>query len=715
MNRWRVCVGLLSRLPALRSLGMCAALCFAITVLQAPAAEPVGAVRFRKQVQPVLKEYCYDCHGDGMKKGGVAFDGFESEQALLASRDLWWRVLKNLRAGLMPPAKKPRPDPQQKERVYNWVKGAVFQIDAQNPDPGRVTVRRLNRVEYRNTIRELMGVDYDTAVEFPPDDTGYGFDTIGDVLTLSPVLLEKYLAAASAIVAQALPASPKEPSAVTAVAKYSRFFSRTNAPTEAAERRKYAEEVLRRFADRAFRRPVDEATLERLVTLAEESYTQPHQPFEAGVAQAMVAVLASPRFLFREEKAEPCRNGQTYSDLDDYSLASRLSYFLWSSMPDEELFGLAREKKLRTNLTEEVIRMLADRRSEALMRNFTGQWLQARDLDSVEIDARAVFAREQKIDPEMERLRARFRELRNRPEESLSPAEKEEFAKVRAEFFKKFGRFRLELTGELREAMRQETEQCFEYVVRKDRPVTELLESNYTFLNERLARHYGFEGVTGKEMRLVTLPPESPRGGILGQGTFLVVTSNPTRTSPVKRGLFILDNVLGMPPPPPPPNIPPLEDAAKSITDHEPTLRETLEAHRSQPLCSSCHNRMDPLGLALENFNALGLWREQERGQPIDAAGRLITGESFENIQQLKHILASAHRRDFYRCLTEKLLTYAVGRGLEYYDVETVDQIVARLEGEQGRFSALLRGVVESAPFEKTRISATIAHAAYHP
>ena len=194
-----------------------------------------------------------------------------------------------------------------------------------------------------------------------------------------------------------------------------------------------------------------------------------------------------------------------------------------------------------------------------------------------------------------------------------------------------------------------------------------------------------------------------------------MVTSNPTRTSPVKRGLFILDNVLGMPPPPPPPNIPPLEDAAKSITDHEPTLRETLEAHRSQPLCSSCHNRMDPLGLALENFNALGLWREQERGQPIDAAGRLITGESFVNIQQLKHILASAHRRDFYRCLTEKLLTYAVGRGLEYYDVETVDQIVARLEGEQGRFSALLRGVVESAPFEKTRISATIAHAAYHP
>jgi hypothetical protein len=456
MNRWCVCQELRSPQPAFLSLWICAAVLFAGTAFRAPAAEPVGAVRFRKQVQPILKEYCYDCHGDGMKKGGVAFDGFESEQALLASRDLWWRVLKNLRAGLMPPAKKLRPGPQQKERVYNWVKSAVFQIDAQNPDPGRVTVRRLNRVEYRNTIRELMGVDYDTAVEFPPDDTGYGFDTIGDVLTLSPVLLEKYLSAASAIVARALPTSPNEPAAGAVVEKYSRFFSRTNAPTEAAARHKYAEEVLRRFANRAFRRPVDEATLERLVTLAEESYSQPQQTFEAGVAQAMVAALASPRFLFREEKAEPSRNGQTYSGIDEYSLASRLSYFLWSSMPDEELFRLAGEKKLRANLAEEVNRMLADRRSEALMRNFTGQWLQARDLDSVEIDARAVFAGEQKIDPEMERLRARFRELRNRPEESLSAAEKEEFAKVRAEFFKKFGRFRLELTGELREAMRQE-------------------------------------------------------------------------------------------------------------------------------------------------------------------------------------------------------------------------------------------------------------------
>jgi hypothetical protein len=209
--------------------------------------------------------------------------------------------------------------------------------------------------------------------------------------------------------------------------------------------------------------------------------------------------------------------------------------------------------------------------------------------------------------------------------------------------------------------------------------------------------------VVGKEMRQVSLPADSPRGGILTDGSVLIVTSNPTRTSPVKRGLFILDNVLGIPPPPAPANIPPLEDSEKAFTDHQPTLRETLEIHRSKPLCSSCHNRMDPLGLALENFNALGMWRENERGVAIDAAGKLITGESFRNIREVKQTIVTQHRLDYYRCLTEKLLTYALGRGLEYYDVETVDRIVDSLDKANGRFSALLAGVINSAPFQRTR------------
>jgi hypothetical protein len=259
--------------------------------------------------------------------------------------------------------------------------------------------------------------------------------------------------------------------------------------------------------------------------------------------------------------------------------------------------------------------------------------------------------------------------------------------------------------------MRQETEKYFEYVVREDRSVLELVDSDYTFLNERLAKHYGIPEVTGDEIRLVKLPSDSVRGGILTQGTVLAVTSNPTRTSPVKRGLFVLDNILGTPPPPPPPDIPPLEDAAKAVTGREPSLRETLELHRSQPLCHSCHNRMDPLGLALENFNAMGMWREKERDQPIDSTGTLITGEPFQTTRQLKQILAANHSDAFYRCLTEKLMTYAIGRGLDHRDTETVDQIVAKLEETNGRFSALLAGIINSAPFQKAREAGMLADA----
>jgi hypothetical protein len=265
---------------------------------------------------------------------------------------------------------------------------------------------------------------------------------------------------------------------------------------------------------------------------------------------------------------------------------------------------------------------------------------------------------------------------------------------------------RADLNGEIRYAMQQETEDVFRYIVHDDRSLLELLDSDYTFLNGPLARHYGIANVTGSQMRRVTLPADSPRGGILTEGTVLAVTSNPTRTSPVKRGVFILDNILGTPPLLPPPNIPPLEDAVKSLNGHAPTLRESLAVHRENPLCASCHDRMDPLGLALENFNALGMWRDQEYGQPIDPAGKLATGEGFTNIKELKRVLVQNHAEDFYRTLTQKLLTYAVGRGLDYYDVETVDQIVARVEKSGGKPSALFAGIIESAPFQKARVKA---------
>jgi hypothetical protein len=756
------------------------------------AASDAETSPFIDKVKPILAEYCYDCHGDGMKRGNLALDRHQSEAELMADHDLWLAVLKNVRAGVMPPQRRARPSADELAALENWIKREAFGIDADNPDPGRVTVRRLNRIEYRNTIRDLMGVDYNTLEEFPPDDTGYGFDTVGDVLTVSPLLLEKYLQAAESIVAEAVPTSSQvvrtqtvggnqfragdgpvrgdrltfyEPALVShrfevkrpgtyrmivtldvsghfdfdpgraavtfrlndqerlreefgwhnhkrfrfefdeqwqagaqemaleltplvpgeekrthldlrlasvriegplerehwiPTRNYERFFFKSEPPETERERRAYARELLERFAGRAFRRPVDDRTLDRLTAFAEATYVRTDRSFEEGVSQAMIAVLASPRFLFRIEQASPERADDPYPQLDEYSMASRLSYFLWSSMPDRELFDLAERGELRKNIGAQVKRLLADGRSEAFIENFAGQWLQARDVEGVSINARAVFQREGN----------------NR---------------------------RFDFERSLRLAMRRETELFFGDVMRENRSLIELLDSDYTFLNQELAEFYGIPDVKGRDMRRVNLPEGSPRGGILTQGTVLAVTSNPTRTSPVKRGMFILENILGTPPPPPPPDIPELEEAEREFKDREPTMREMMEAHRKNPLCHSCHARMDPLGLALENFNALGLWRETERKQPIDTSGKLITGEAFEGIQDLKRILANERRVDFYRCLAEKLLTYALGRGLEYHDVHSVDQIVARLQAEEGRSSALLMGVIESAPFQRRR------------
>jgi hypothetical protein len=800
--------------------------------------------RFEDDVRAILEERCFTCHASEIKKGGVDLEG-----AAPGDRKLWWSVLRNLRSGIMPPAGKPQPSGEERQRLEDWIKFAAFGIDPANPDPGRVTVRRLNRVEYRNTIRDLIGVDYDATGEFPPDDAGHGFDNIGEVLTLSPLLLEKYLTAAKTIISRVVPMVPKvvadriipgrdfaltaakpgdapvtpwrslsyyEPATVSYTATiehdgpyrlildlsaherfvdgvndynrcrvlfradgeellrhefarqegrpfhfecprewkagphelvielqpltpkeeqarslsirvqsvtvrgphderywvrppdYERFFPGTVPPSEdTAGRRLYLREILGRFATRAYRHPVDELTRDRLAALAQTVAAQPGQTFESGVAQTMAAVLTSPRFLFREEVVGTERGTPGVHPLvDEYDLASRLSYFLWSSMPDAELFRLAGEGKLRANLSAQVERMLADPRSAELFRNFVGQWLQARDIESVPIDARAVITRDEPPDPEAEKRRARFRELIRKPPEELTDAEKKELQAARSNFGRGFRRFReFQLTNELRQAMRRETEMLVEHIVRGDRGLLELLDSNYTFLNERLAKHYGIEGVQGEAMRRVELPPGSQRGGVLTQGTILAITSNPDRTSPVKRGLFILENILGSPPAPPPPNVPPLEDAEKKVSGRTPSLRESLVVHRDVASCAACHARMDPLGLALENFNALGRWRDKERAGPVDATGVLITGEPFADARDLKRLLIERHRREFYRCLAEKMLTYALGRGLEDFDVQAVDTIVAAIEKSDGRASALLAGIIESAPFQKRRRS----------
>jgi hypothetical protein len=680
-----------------------------------------AAARFHEQIEPILETYCYNCHGYGSHDGGHAFDEYKSDKELVGDIKLWHAVLKNVRSGVMPPPDEEKPTADERKQLFDWIERDVFKANSADPDPGRVTLRRLNRVEYRNTIRDLTGVDYDTTSEFPPDDSGYGFDDIGAAMSISPLLMEKYLNAARAIIAQAVPTTPPDRKDKEAIAAYRQVFVDGPAPDESAKREAYAREILAGFVRRAYRCPVDNHTVDRLVDIAKTAYTVPGESFETGIATAMVAVLASPRFLFRVEEPVAGAGDAAHPPVDEFALASRLSYFLWSTMPDDELLQLAKDGNLRANLKSQVDRMLKDRRSIALAENFAGQWLRARDIEHIDIDAITVLG----LQHDLDELQAKLQRMHDEREKAREAAQKsgadiektdpphdenwQERERVRAEYrrLKSIGDM---FNDKLRHAMRDETEQYFDYIVHANRDVSELVDSNYTFVNATLAEHYGIKGVEGDQMRRITLPADSPRGGVLTQATLLAVTSNPSRTSPVKRGLFILDNILGSPPPPPPPpNVPLLETAETGIHGHRPTVRELQEMHRREPLCSACHARMDPLGLALENFNALGMWRDKENNQPIDASGTLLTGEKFAGIRELKTIIKEKHRLDFYRCLTEKLLTYALGRGLEYYDEYTVDQIVARMDREQGKFSALLMGIIESAPFQKQRRAESVA------
>jgi hypothetical protein len=622
------------------SLPICAALCLFLPALG--VANTTEVAERERLALPLLREFCFDCHGEGSKKGGVALDKLGKDKP--ADRKSWHSVWSNLDAQLMPPSDQPQPTPQQRALLQDWIVRGALGLDPTNPDPGRVTVRRLNREEYRNTVRDLTGVEFAVQEHFPPDDTGYGFDTIGDVLNLSPIHLEKYMEAAQRIVDRVF---TPENSVRRAI------FAEGPPPGDAAALEVYLRGTVRSFADRALRRPVDEATLDRLCALAAAEGS-----FSSGVKRAMVALLASPRFLFRAElQPEPNNPGRAVP-LDEYALASRLSYFLWSSTPDPELLSLAGRGELRKQLQPQVERLLQDWRSARFVRNFVGQWLQSRDVEAVPIQARVVLGLHKKDDGE----------------------------KI--------------FSSKLRAAMREETERLFQHVLRNRLPAEELFTANYAFLNQTLAAFYGIRGVKGDDLKRVDFPEGTPRRGLLGQGTFLVVTSNPTRTSPVKRGQFVLENLLGAPAPPPPPNIPPLEGAGKV---GKMSMRQLMELHRADALCASCHARMDPIGLALEDFNAIGQYRHAGEGEPIDTAGQLVTGEKFANVEELIQLLGTTRKHDFYRCLSEKLLTYAIGRGLEASDIPNVQGLVAAMEAQGGSLTALVQAVVESAPFQKRR------------
>ncbi len=649
---------------------------------------------FTARVAPVLDRHCYDCHGFGTSKGGLTLDAFDSGAALRADPGLWLRVLKKTRAGLMPPPDEPRPGAAEIAALGEWIKRDLFQLDPARPDPGRVTLRRLNQFEYRHTIRDLTAVEFDTAVEFPPDDTGDGFDVIGEALNISPMLLEKYLDAARQIVTEAV--------ARDGFRAFAPADLPATPPSGTAASEDYARAVLADFAGRAHRRPVSASDVDRLATLARAASAGPDGIDDAGLAQALVAVLASPRFLFRQESAAPAAPGEPFPLLDEHDLAARLSYFLWSTTPDAPLLALARAGRLRAELPAQVERLLRDPRVNRFIESFVGQWLHARAVETAVINDFDVFLQEGGA-PGITELRRKLRALQAIPSAQRTPAQQAEFDAAVKAVTETVERPRPRLTRQLRAAMRRETELTFAHLLAADRDVRELLDGDYTFLNEQLAGFYGIPGVTGAELRRVELPPGSVRGGLLTQGTFLVATSNPGRTSPVKRGIYILENILGAPPAPPPPEVPALEDAVAGGDITKATLRATLAAHREDPSCAACHDAMDPLGLAFEHFNALGREIPPARQAGIDVAGRLVTGETFAGVSELKRILATSRLRDFHYCLSEKLLTYALGRGLTHLDTLTVDTLVATLENEGGRLAPLVLAIIESAPFQRRR------------
>ena len=599
---------------------------------------------FEEHILPILQSLCSDCHADGAEEGGIAFDAAESVEALLADQKLWGKVWENVQAEMMPPADMPQPTEAERRTLSRWIGQTVFQLDPDSPDPGRVTIRRLNRVEYRYSVLDLLGIDFPVGDHFPADDTGYGFDTIADVLTVPPTLMDKYFVAAERISGELLEQSLLPQSDRSDI--YERIFG-TNEPSDRAKQFQQAREIVEQIATHAYRSPIDKATLEKLLDIAKPSFDKGEATYQELVCRAIEAVLVSPRFIYRAEFLPESDDPQCVHPLDEFALASRLSYFLWSSLPDDELFDLAAEGRLRKELRAQVERMLQNEKSSRFVENFVGQWLQTRAVEGI---ARA------------DKLHLKIRHVRS--------------------------------------DMRDETHAFFTHILREDRDVIELVAADYSFLTEDLAKFYGVPDVRGSEPQFVKFAKDSPRGGILTHASVLMVTSNPDRTSPVKRGQFILDNILGSPAAMPPPNTPSLE--ASQEEEGRLGLLAQLARHRADPACATCHDRMDPLGLGLENFDAIGRWREESEGEPIDASSQLASGEQFSGIRELREIL-SKKRRLFYRCLTKKLMTYALGRGIEYTDTPAIESIVETMLVKEGRFSTLLIGIVESPQFQMRR------------
>ncbi len=597
------------------------------TALSSERTPPQAGSSFTRDVVPFLEQYCVHCHAGSDPEAGIGFDRYRESSHIQEQYALWEKAAGVLAERLMPPEDESQPTDAEVQQVTAAIQEELARFDCSQPRPGRVTLRRLNRAEYNNTIRDLVGIDFRPADDFPSDDVGEGFDNIGDVLSIPPLLLEKYLAAAEAVVSQALEDDTGK----------SYLLSAGDDWDETAVVR----QNLALFASRAYRRPATDDELDRLLGLIKYVRGRGGSPQQAYRA-ALHAILSSPHFVFLVEQG-PEKSLDGVQELNDYQLATRLSYFLWSSMPDKALFELAEKGSLRDRrvLEAQVLRMLADEKSAALVENFAGQWLQLRDLRNLHPD-------------------------------------REKFP---------------DFDDELRTAMLRETQVFFEAIMREDRSVLEILGADFTFVNGRLARHYGMDGIEGDEFQRVSL--SGRRRGVLTHASILLLTSNPTRTSPVKRGKWIMENILGVPPPPPPEGVEELEEDAEVLG----SMRERLEQHRTNESCAVCHRRMDPIGFGLENFDAIGAWRDRDGRFEIDASGNLLGGRQFDGPHELMTILIEEKQGEFCRCLARKMLTYALGRGLTNHDRCAIDEITKQLEKRNFRFSALVSAIVNSDPF----------------
>jgi hypothetical protein len=611
------------------------------------AAEPPSFV----YVRGLVTTYCSKCHGEKVQKGGVNLAVFPDEKSVLRQRKVWREVAEQLKSGTMPPeGQKPLPK-DQRDQMVAWITRTLDLADERDrtrPDPGRSVVRRLTRSEYNRTVRDLVGVDFDVsgAVGMPDDTGGDSFDNLAAALNVSDTLMEKYFAAADLILEKlyetARPRGEK-PKPGTPPTAFERVVSVS--PSWVMPPRVAAKWVVERLARRAYRRPVEAREVDRLLTLFDRASTA-GMGYREALRPVLKAVLVSPNFLLRIERDRATDPDSPYR-VSDHELATRLSYFLWSSMPDAELIALADRSELsRPEVFEkQVRRMLADPKARALTDDFAAQWLRLRKLAD---------------------------------------------ARPSTEFFPTF-------TPALRQAMYDEAATFFDKLRVDDRPITDLLDANYTYVNDELASHYGIKGVSGHEMRRVSLTDPN-RGGLLGMGAALALTSHTNRTSPTLRGKYILDVILGTPPPPPPPDVGQIDDSKKG--KDAKTFRELLTTHATRPACAGCHAKIDPLGFGLENFDAVGRYRKS--GPDVDATGKLPTGAAFDGPKALKQVLLGRKDR-FVENMTERLLSYALGRELQAADATTVKVVVADLGKNGERFSVLVLGIVKSYPFQHRR------------